>query len=72
VCSSDLEERGWVVHNTKRRLEAHAASDADANEIEARLLAFLQVATLLLRKNQVYRPDAALTPAAGAASMPGR
>lgn len=52
-----VEDRGWVVHNTKQRLEARVASETDAAAIEERLLAFLQVATLLLRKNQVYRVE---------------
>lgn len=67
-----LEDDGWVVHNTKARLEAKAKESADVDAIERRLLAFVQVATVLLRRNEVYRPDASLTPSEAGASMPSR
>lgn len=67
-----VEDGGWVVHNTKARLEAKATEPADVDAIERRLLSFVQVATLLLRRNEVYRPDAALTPSDAGASMPSR
>lgn len=68
-----IEEQGWVVHNTKRRLEALAlAPGADLDAIEQRLLASLQVASRLLRRNEVYCPTPALRDGGLAGIMPAR
>ncbi|MCE9595945.1 MAG: LTA synthase family protein [Planctomycetes bacterium] len=68
-----VEESGWVLHNTKARLEAKASTAAtDLDAIERRLLAFVQVATLALRRNQVYRPEAAMAPSVPVSTMPVR
>ena len=52
-----IEEQGWVVHDTQRRLSREVADDQAAADIEERLLAFVQVTTGLLKSNQVYRPS---------------
>lgn len=67
-----IEDLGWVLHDTRRRVDARTPSEEVAAEIELRSLAFLQVATKLLRRNSVYRPDTARSPASLVLRVQGR